>query len=152
MDHYGRELADAVDGVIAAWVQRCVISRAGGPDAADPALIQAGIQAGEEARRQVGAKLRQLVDTDIDAQATTPLAILRQAVVYPTEVLRSAGVAPADRDRFDQERFPHDIYGLIPANFADVDPSLVGPGLAWGAAKALAHRHRHRSPPTPGLD
>lgn len=150
MDRYGQELADAVDGVIAAWVQRCVISRAGGPEAADPALIQAGIQAGEEARRQVGAQLRRLVGADIDAQTTTPLAILRRAVAYPTEVLRSAGVAPVSRDQFDQERFPHDIYGFTPANFADVDPSLVDPGLAWGAAKALAHRHRHGPAPAPG--
>ncbi len=38
--------------------------------------------------------------SDIDEQRTTPLALIRGAVRYPTEVLRAAGVPPVERDRF----------------------------------------------------
>jgi hypothetical protein len=40
--------------------------------------------------------------------------------------------------------FPDDDYGLTPASFADIDPALAEPGLAWGAAKAWVHRRRHQ--------
>ena len=42
--------------------------------------------------------------------------------------------------------FPDDDYDLSPATFADVDPRLTEPGLAWGAAKAFTHLQRHRPP------
>jgi hypothetical protein len=91
----------------------------------------------------VAAILRTLLETDIDAQATTPLSVLRHAVRYPTEVLRAAGVPPVRRDAFAESSFPDDDYDLAPASLADVDPDLVELGLAWGAAKAMAHRRRH---------
>ena len=81
---------------------------------------------------------------DIDDQADTPLAILRGAVEYPTEVLRRAGVPPVERDEFARRSFPTDVYGLAPANLADVAPELAEPGLVWGAAKAHAHLARRR--------
>ena len=77
-----------------------------------------------------------------DEQRTGPLAILRSAVRYPTEVLRAAGVPPADRDRFAREAFPDDDYALTPAAFADIDQSLHEPGIVWGAAKAYVHKVR----------
>jgi hypothetical protein len=59
-------------------------------------------------------------------------------------VLRAAGVPPIVRDEFDERAFPDDVYGLIPAAFADIDASLYEPGLVWGAAKAHAHLVRRR--------
>jgi hypothetical protein len=145
MDPYAQQLADAVDAVLSAWVQRCVVLRAGQAGLAETAqLREVAEQAGETARREVGIRLRALLDLDIDVQTTTPLAILRQAVVYPTLVLREAGVPTVSRDRFNESNFPDDVYDLTPAKFADIDPSLADPGLAWGAAKAMAHLKRHR--------
>ena len=86
-----------------------------------------------------------MLAADVDEQATTPLAILRTAVRYPTEVLVAAGVPPVERDSFSQRAFPDDIYDLTPATFADVDPALAEAGIAWGAAKAFEHKRRHRS-------
>ena len=80
---------------------------------------------------------------DVDAQTVTPLQVLRASVRFPTEVLVDLGVEPPRRDDFDRRTFPEDLYGLGPAGFSDVDPSLRDPGLAWGAAKAHVHRHRH---------
>ena len=73
------------------------------------------------------------------------MTLLRAAVRYPTEVLRAAGVPGVVRDEQQERLFPNDVYDLAPANFADVDPALAEPGLAWGAAKAYIHLQRHKT-------
>jgi hypothetical protein len=60
-------------------------------------------------------------------------------------VLRSAGVAPVERDDFQRDRFPDDAYDLVPVSFADLGPEVAEAGIAWGAAKAWTHRQRHSS-------
>ena len=94
---------------------------------------------------EVGAAVRALLALDIDEQRSTPLSLLREAVRYPTEVLRRAGVEPVgERDDVRVRLFPDDVYDLSPAAFADVDPRLTEPGLVWGAAKAYEHLRRHK--------
>jgi hypothetical protein len=136
-------LADAVDDALPGWVVRSVL-------AFDPSLRAAAEAAGERARAEVGTAVRELLATDIDQQPTGPLALLRTAVRYPTEVLQAAGVPPVDRDDFAVRAFPDDVYDLSPAAFADIDPALTEPGIAWGAAKAFVHKERRRSRPEPG--
>jgi hypothetical protein len=144
---YGRALADAIDRAIPRWVVRQVRTvmeaqvGACPPEAIDAAMA-AGVRAGDE----IGPLIRRLLEADVDDQRTTPLAIIRGAVTYPTEVLEAAGAAPVPRDRFAAQSFPDDIYDLTPASFADLDadePGLAEAGLTWGAAKAFVHRHRH---------
>ena len=48
------------------------------------------------------------------------------------------------RDQFANSSFPDDVYGLVPATWADVDPSLHEIGITWGAAKAFVHKARRR--------
>ena len=119
--------------VLAAW-------QGGVPD---PEVLEAAREAGLRARAEVGGAVRTLLEADIDAQRTTPLALLRSAVRYPTGILREAGVPPVERDPMQIRLLPDDLYDLSPASFADVDPSLAEPGMVWGAAKAFAHRQRH---------
>jgi hypothetical protein len=109
-----------------------------------PDVAAATEAAAREATRDTGARTRALLVSDIDEQPTTPLALIRAAVRYPTAVLKSAGVPPVERDRFATEAFPDDDYDLTPASFAAVDPALTEPGSAWGAAKAFEHKRRHR--------
>ena len=82
---------------------------------------------------------------DIDDQRGTPLTILRNAVRFPTDVLRRAGVAPVVRDPYAVQAFPDDVYGLTPATWADIHEDLADPGLRWSVAKAFEHRRRHRA-------
>lgn len=142
-------LAGAVEAALPGWVERSVegllVAFTG---EADPATMDEARSAGRRARDEVGAKVRALLRSDFDEQRTSPLALLRSAVTYPTEVLHRAGVAPVVRDDFAEANFPDDVYDLTPAAFADVDPSLHDPGVAWGAAKAWAHKRRHQ-PPAP---
>ena len=144
MDEQAEALARAVDAALPGWVERVVEARlraAFGP--ADPAAMAEARRAGETARAEVGGRIRALLAQDIDEQRTNPLAILRTAVRYPTEVLRAAGAPPVGRDDFAADRFPDDVYDLTPASFADIDPALAQPGIVWGAAKAWTHMRRH---------
>ncbi|MFZ4518468.1 MAG: hypothetical protein ACOYOP_08765 [Microthrixaceae bacterium] len=137
-------LADAVDAVLDDWVHRCV-ERFLPAAATDPELAAATDDAARRCRGDVGTRVRALLATDVDDQVGTPLTLLRDAVRYPTAVLRAAGVPAVRRDEFSRSSFPDDDYDLTPASFADVDPSLHEPGLVWGAAKAHVHLARRRA-------
>ena len=112
----------------------------------EPAVMAAAAEAGRKATAEVGEAARELLERDVDEQATTPLTLMRRAVRYPTAVLREAKVPPVDRDEAQQALFPDDPYDLSPASYADVDPRLAEPGLLWGAAKAFAYLKRHKRP------
>lgn len=141
---YAAELGTGIESALPAWVQRSVerVMTAWSGEVPDPVRRAAAV-AGDQARLDVGRAVRDLLASDIDAQTTTPLALVRAAVRYPTEVLRGAGVPPVDRDPFSQRAFPDDIYDLTPASLPDVAPELADVGLAWGAAKAFVHKRRH---------
>ena len=138
------ELAEAlIVGVVAAlpgWVERCVAQRSTPGRVVPP---EKGVEAGRVAADEVGERLRTLLAADVDEQWTGPLAVIRGAVRFPTDLLHDAGAQPVERDADAQRMFPDDPYDLTPAAFADVHPALQGPGLAWGAAKAFVHRRRH---------
>ncbi len=134
MDKYSVSLLRAVEVAIPAWMSRCLPNSTG----IDPAPVAS------EVTEYVIPKLKRLFDSDVDAQSTTPLAIMREATAIPTRVLHDAGVAPVERDDYSRKRFPNDVYNLMPASWADVDESLVDPGIAWGAAKAMQHKARHK--------
>ena len=138
------ELAEAlIVGVVAAlpgWVERCVAERSTPGRVVPPEKV---VEAGRAAADEVEKRLRTLLAADVDEQWTGPLAVIRGAVRFPTGLLDDAGVRPVERDADAQRLFPDDPYDLTPAAFADVHPTLQGPGLAWGAAKAFAHRRRH---------
>jgi hypothetical protein len=139
-------LADALDRAVAGWVVRCVerIVVQWRGDVPDDVRVAAA-RAGERALADVGPRVRALLARDVDEQRANPLALLRDAVRYPTEVLHGAGVPPVVRDEFAEAQFPDDVYDLTPASFADLDPALHEPGMAWGAAKAFTVLGRRRA-------
>jgi len=130
----GAALADAVVAAIPGWVRHSVERFTTGVDTDG---------AGAAAAAAVGPALHALLASDVDDQRVNPLAIVRDAVPFPTALLRDAGVVPPARSSFDEEHFPDDPYGLVPMTWRDVDESLHEPGIVWGAVKAMAHRRRH---------
>lgn len=143
---YASALAVGIEAALPGWVERTVertMADAGMP--VDGATRAAASAAGARAQTDVGPPVRALLAQDIDEQRASPLAVVRRAVVYPTEVLRHAGVVPPTRDETEERLFPDDDYGIGPVTFADLDPSLHEPGLAWGAAKAYVHLTRRRA-------
>jgi hypothetical protein len=139
---YAAELADAVERELPGWVERSVERRLG-PDL-PPDVRHRAEAAGAQAAADIGARVRQLLEMDIDVQWTNPLALLRAAVRYPAAVLDAAGAPRPVRDREAERIHPEDRYDLSPAAFADVSPELHEPGLVWGAAKAHVHLARRR--------
>jgi hypothetical protein len=147
VNDYALALADGIDAFLPTWVVRCVVTvMTAWAGAVPPEMELAAEAAAQRARTEIGGAVRGLLEADIDEQRTTPLALLRAAVRYPTEVLEAAGVPGLERDSFAEEAFPDDIYDLSPARFADIDPALAEVGLAWGASKAFAHKQRHGGP------
>lgn len=143
---YATALADGIEAALADWTVRSVRAgcvRVGRPF--DDEVERRARAAGAQCRDEVAPAIRQLLATDPDQQATTPLALLRSAVRFPTAVLSDAGVAPVARDEFAQRSFPEDVHGLAPATFGDLDERLAEPGLMWGAAKAHVHLARRRA-------
>jgi hypothetical protein len=132
---YARDLADTIDAALAPWVEAAVGRRASGLDGA-------AATAGERCRLELGPKIRSLLDTDIDEQRSTPLALLRHASRYATSVLSDAHVAPAPRDEFARRVEPDDVFDLSPATWADFGDAVGQAGLVWGAAKAHVHLRR----------
>lgn len=147
LSRYADALADAVDVALPGWVVRVVGDRwsAGTGEAPPASVADAARVAGEEARRDILPVLRDLLRTDVDEQRANPLALIRGAARYPTEVLAQGGLAPVDRDADAERLFPDDVYDLVPGSFGDIDPSVHEPGLEWGAAKAhvILRRRRH---------
>lgn len=143
---YAAELADGIEAALGPWVERVVVAVADRwrPGLA-PELVAETEVAGRRAAVEVGGRVRCLLATDVDEQRTGPLAALRDAVRYPTEVLAAAGVPPVVRDEFAERTFPDDVYDLAPASFADLHPDLREPGLVWGAAKAHVVLARRRA-------
>jgi hypothetical protein len=145
LSRYAADLADGVERVLPSWVEREVerLSSAYHGRVDDDIARQAA-EAGRRAQEEVGPRVRALLERAVDEQRTNPLAIIREAVVYPTAVLRAAGVPPVVRDEMAEEHFPDDDYDLTPTRFADLDPDLHEPGLRWGAAKAFVFKERRR--------
>lgn len=146
VDPYVRQLSDAVHLALPGWLRRCVLDtalRAGAGRTAE--LVDDAERMVAEATPAVLAEFDDLLSTDVDAQRTNPLSVLRSAVRFPTAVLHRHGIAPRRRDDFAVRAFPADVYGLSPATWADLDETLQEPGLIWGAWKAKTVIDRRRS-------
>jgi hypothetical protein len=136
------ELLAVAARTVPGWLRRITLDAAvrGGADVVGDGL---DAMADRVARRTLG-ELEALLRLDVDDQDVNPLTVLRGAIAEPTEFLRARGVTPARLDPFVVERFPDDVYGLGPATWSDVDPSLHEPGLMWGAWKAMTVLRRRR--------
>lgn len=151
----GAQFALAVVGAVPAWVEHSVLrvldafeaagGKLGSEDGREGVRARAR-QSGEQAAEALRGPLQRLLASDVDAQSATPLVLVRQLVAFPTAVLAGAGVPPVERDRFAEQHFPDDRYGLTPASLAVLGEGPADLALAWGAAKAAAHRARHRHP------
>lgn len=142
---YATDLAAGVAAAVGPWVVHSVTRVA---DQWQPGLgaelDPAAEAAGAAATDAVAPAVRDLLAQDVEQQRSNPLAIVRTAVRYPTDVLAAAGVPPVVRDGFAVETFPNDLYDLTPGSFADLAPGLGDVGIAWGAAKAFVIKARHQ--------
>lgn len=146
LDEYSAALRDAIVAAMPAWVSGHVVRLAEAWfGSADAAVHAAAAAAGHQAANDVERRLAELLTQDVDAQRTTPLAVVRGAVSYPTAVLADAGVPEVQRDEFTERAFPADVYDLTPGSWREVSEDVHDAGLAWGAWKAHQHLTRRRN-------
>lgn len=144
-DQYSRALLDATRLVADAWLKRITTGVIDAQSMTiDPSVVDAKV-------REIGSalvdELGELLILDVERQRRNPLDVFRSAAVVMSEFLVGHGATPVDRDEFLLRAFPDDACGLAPASWSDIDESMTGPGLEWGAFKAatVISRHRPRS-------
>ena len=144
---YGIALADAVRTALPAVVAQVVRERNSMfAVPSDVATLSADVaKLGQTVTAAVDVALREFLASDLDSQRTTPLTIIRNQMAPVNEFLRSVGCAHAVRDPFDESAFPNDVFAIGPHAWQDFGDAVQEAGLRWGAAKAMAHRQRHRS-------
>lgn len=144
---YGLALADVVKAAVPDFVVRVVQDRSVAfANPIDPATFAVALaQLGQDVTEELDPTLRAFLTSDMDTQRTTPLTIIRNHMASVTELLRSVECAHADRDPFDESAFPYDVFAVGPHAWADFGDAVHEAGLRWGAAKAMAHRQRHRA-------
>jgi hypothetical protein len=144
---YGISLADAVRAAMPNFVNRVITERlAACAKRQDTAAFSASLVGlGETMRASVDRALRAFLTSDVDTQRTTPLTIIRNHMAPVTELLQRVECAHSARDPFDVSAFPDDLFAIGPHAWADFGDEVHEAGLSWGAAKAMAHRQRHRS-------
>lgn len=126
------------------WLRRVVFA------AADQATIDT-TEHGDAIEASIAAagetclrELADLLDTDVDAQRTNPLSLIRRSVEAPSRLLVELGATPPAADQFHRERFPDDPFALGPSNWNEVDDELHAAGITWGAWKAMTVLRRRR--------
>ncbi len=143
---YAAALADGVEDALPGWVAASVVRRLGSelPDGLPEDFEDRVAAAGRSAAEEVGGRVRELLSLDIDEQWTNPLTLIRTAIRFPTELLRSIGAETVARDEQAKRFHPDDVYDLTPASFAELGPAVHDLGVSWGAAKAHVHLRRRR--------
>ncbi|MDA8070081.1 MAG: hypothetical protein M0Z82_00450 [Actinomycetota bacterium] len=139
--------ADRAATVLPGWMAEravAVLQSAGLPAAAVAAAADEVHRRGSAAGGRAAGALRQLVDTDVDLQRSTPLAVVRASVGGLSELLHRIGVEPPARPEALVRAAPEDSFGLAPSSWSEVDADLADAALTWGAAKAAVHLRRHR--------
>ena len=137
---YGRTLVDSVISALPTWSREVLNTRVGPTSGASDSEVLGLLV------NWIEAPLTDLLTADIDAQRESPLALLRALITPLTDILRSLGATEVERDPYDNEAFPNDVYALGPRAWSDFGESVGDAGLRWGAAKAMAHRRRHATP------
>ncbi|MDA3038681.1 MAG: hypothetical protein O3C27_03970 [Actinomycetota bacterium] len=134
-----RRLLATLTPLVGPWVEHQILTRLPSSHADRSDMTALARQAGRAAAAHVGPRLEQLLSADIGRQRTNPLALLREATPFATDVLRSVGVPPAVRDEHARAMHPDDHYDVSPGAFSDFGEAAHEAGLLWGAAKAHLH-------------
>lgn len=140
-DQYSSALLESTRLVVRPWLRRLcdgVMAEQGLTIGTDPVneLVESLAEA-------VEFDLSALLEMDVEHQRRNPLDIFRSAAVEVSGFLVAHGARAVERDEFLRRAFPDDSCGLAPATWSDIDGSLAGPGIEWGAYKAATIMARH---------
>ena len=145
LEPYPQELFDAVMDAIPGWIQGRVTAIASAEHGTCPEALLASLsEIGRATADIVAGELAELLSTDVDAQRTNPLHVLRSATSVATSALQRAQVTPVRRDEFEVRAMPNDVYAIGPLTWRDLGESVHEAGITWGAWKAAVVLSRRR--------
>ncbi len=139
--HYGMELRSSIEASFEPWLRATLGQRrsdGASPVDAFPDAVESAIAG---AREQAIANITRLIEADVSEPLSGPLEQLRQAVSDLALVLDAHDFTRPNRDPYDQEMRPADVYNLGPLSFMDLGEDVQAAGITWGAAKAHLHLH-----------
>lgn len=106
-------------------------------------LAEQGIEAPEgldeslrEGETWLRDELAAVTEVPFAEQRRSPLEVFQEAMRFPTEALKRAGIATPARDSTAVELLPGDHYDLAPASSQALGERAWRAHLAWGVAKA----------------
>lgn len=138
LSSYSQELLDAVLRALPSWITARVRALAPAASLDLDNVIQ-------ETLSYVHKNLEALLRTDVDEQRENPLHVLRQSSMFVTAALREAGIPAVQRDEFDRQSMPDDMYAIGPLTWRDLSEEVHEAGITWGAWKAATVLTRRRA-------
>lgn len=146
LEPYGYALYRAVIDATAPWITSRVQAIASASvDVNSPEFQTALAEVARRTYRVVQEGLYALLVTDVDAQKSNPLHLVRESTTSATELLRMLAVPPARRDEFEERAMPNDVYAIGPLTWRDLSDDVHDAGISWGAWKAATILMRRRA-------
>lgn len=139
LEDYPRALCESVIEAYPTWLASRISAIANG---AIPAETIADVA--KSCADSMAPQLIDLLATDVDAQRSNPLQVLRLSTVEANNLLKNAAVVPPRRDEFEVSAMPHDEYAIGPLTWLDLGETVHEAGISWGAWKAATVLTRRR--------
>ena len=146
LEPYADDLYQAVISAVPHWITTQVSEIASlSIDETSKEFTSALADVAEHALRVVSQDLFALLATDVDAQQSNPLHVLRASTSSATQLLQTFGAAPARRDEYEVRAMPDDIFSIGPLTWRDLGDAVHDAGISWGAWKAATILTRRRA-------
>ena len=146
LEPYPDALYQAVTRAISQWISTQVAEIASmSIDETSQEFQSALTVVAEKTLRVISEDLFSLLATDVDAQQSNPLHVLRASTSYATQLLQKFGATPARRDEYEGRAMPDDVFSIGPLTWRDLGEEVHEAGISWGAWKAATILTRRRA-------
>ena len=146
LDPYLQDLYTAVNNAVPAWISSRVSEIASSScDVRSVEFTSALADVAEQILHDVSRDLLALLSTDVDAQQSNPLHVLRASTSSATQLLQTFGATPAHRDEYEVRAMPNDLFSIGPLTWRYLGEEVHDAGISWGAWKAATILTRRRA-------
>jgi hypothetical protein len=146
LEPYADDLFQAVTRAIPHWITTQVSEIASmSIDETSQEFQSALAGVAEQTHQVVSQDLFSLLSTDVDAQQSNPLHVLRASTSFATQLLQSFDATPARRDEYEVRAMPNDLFSIGPLTWRDLGEEVHEAGISWGAWKAATILTRRRA-------
>lgn len=146
LEPYADDLYQAVTRAISGWISTQVAEIASmSIDETSQEFQSALADVTRQTHHVATQNLLLLLATDVDAQQSNPLHVLRASTSYATQMLQAFGVKPARRDEYEVRAMPDDLFSIGPLTWKDLGEEVHEAGISWGAWKAATILTRRRT-------